>query len=59
MKVLVTGSSGLIGPEARPGERDHFQADVSKLRALIHWTPHPNLEQERSELLANEGPLDG
>jgi UDP-glucose 4-epimerase len=41
--------------KARPVERDHLQADVSRLRALIGWTPHADLERGVSELLAAEG----
>ena len=43
--------------KARPVERDHLQADVSKLRALIGWTPHADLSRGLSELLADEGLL--
>lgn len=41
--------------KVRPVERDHLQADVSRLRALIGWTPHADVRKGLSELLASEG----
>ena len=42
----------------RPVERNHLQADVSRLRALIGWTPHDDLRRGLVELLKGEGMLD-
>jgi UDP-glucose 4-epimerase len=41
--------------KVRPVERDHLQADVSRLRALIGWAPHADLRRGVAELLAAEG----
>jgi UDP-glucose 4-epimerase len=41
--------------KVRPVERDHLQADVSRLRALIGWSPHADLRRGLAELLADEG----
>ncbi|HEY2857560.1 MAG TPA: NAD-dependent epimerase/dehydratase family protein [Terracidiphilus sp.] len=43
--------------KVRPVERDHLQADVSRLRALIGWTPHADLMRGLRELLGAEGLL--
>jgi UDP-glucose 4-epimerase len=42
--------------KVRPVERPHLQADVSKLRELIGWTPHSDLHRALAELLATELP---
>jgi len=44
--------------KVRPVERDHLQADVSKLKAMIGWAPHSDLRRALVELLAAEGPRD-
>ena len=41
--------------KVRPVERSHLQADVTKLRAMIGWTPHTDLRRGLSELLEAEG----
>lgn len=41
--------------KVRPVERDHLQADVSRLKALIGWTPHADLRKGLGELLRWEG----
>jgi UDP-glucose 4-epimerase len=41
--------------KVRPVERNHLQADVSKLRGLIGWTPHPDLRRGLGDLLRYEG----
>jgi nucleoside-diphosphate-sugar epimerase len=38
--------------KVRPVERGHLQADVSRLRDLIGWTPHADLRRGLAELLA-------
>jgi UDP-glucose 4-epimerase len=42
----------------RPVERNHLQANVSRLRALIGWAPHTNLRRGLKELLLAEGLID-
>jgi UDP-glucose 4-epimerase len=42
--------------KVRAVERAHLQADVSKLKELIGWTPHSDLRRGLSELVAAEGP---
>lgn len=42
--------------KVRPVERDHLQADVSRLKSMIGWTPHADLRRGLVELLAAEGP---
>ncbi|MEO6810742.1 MAG: NAD(P)-dependent oxidoreductase [Isosphaeraceae bacterium] len=42
----------------RPVERAHLQADVSRLKALIGWTPHADLRRGLADLLTEEGLLD-
>jgi len=39
----------------RPVERAHLQADVSRLRNLLGWTPHADVRRGLAELLAAEG----
>ena len=39
----------------RPVERNHLQADVTKLREMIGWVPHSDLRRGLDELLAVEG----
>ncbi len=39
----------------RPVERPHLQADVTKLRAMIGWSPHSDLTRGLRELLTYEG----
>jgi UDP-glucose 4-epimerase len=41
--------------KVRPVERDHLQADVRRLLAMIGWTPHADLRRGLAELLAAEG----
>jgi UDP-glucose 4-epimerase len=41
--------------KVRPVERSHLRADVSRLRALIGWTPHSELRRGLDELLMAEG----
>jgi UDP-glucose 4-epimerase len=41
--------------KVRPVERGHLQADVSRLRDLIGWTPHTDLRRGLAELLVAEG----
>jgi UDP-glucose 4-epimerase len=38
----------------RPVERMHLQADVTRLRELIGWTPHADLRRGLAKLLAAE-----
>ncbi len=40
--------------KVRPVERPHLQADVTRLRQLLGWTPHTDLRRGLSELLAAE-----
>jgi UDP-glucose 4-epimerase len=42
--------------KVRPAERDSLQADVSRLRAWIGWTPHADLVLGLTELLRAEDP---
>ena len=42
----------------RPVERAHLQADVSRLKALIGWTPKDDLHRGLHRLLVGEGVLD-
>jgi UDP-glucose 4-epimerase len=42
--------------KVRPTERPHLQADVSKLRGLIGWSPHADLRRGLAELWSVEGP---
>jgi UDP-glucose 4-epimerase len=42
----------------RPVERAHLQADVSRLKALIGWTPKDDLRRGLHRLLVGEGVLD-
>ncbi len=42
--------------KVRAVERAHLQADVTKLRALIGWTPHADLRRGLAGLLEAEGP---
>lgn len=42
--------------KVRPVERAHLQADVTRLRELIGWTPHADLRRGVAELLAAELP---
>ena len=41
--------------KVRPIERGHLQANVSKLKSLIGWTPHANHRLAIEELLKAEG----
>jgi UDP-glucose 4-epimerase len=41
--------------KVRPVERGHLQADVTKLRQMIGWTPHADLRRGLAELLVAEG----
>ena len=41
--------------KVRPVERAHLQADVSRLRDLIGWTPHADLRRGLAALLCAEG----
>ena len=41
--------------KVRPVERGHLQADVSRLKSLIGWTPHADLHTGLRDLLAWEG----
>ena len=41
--------------KVRPVERGHLQADVTKLRQMIGWTPHADLRRGLADLLASEG----
>ncbi len=41
--------------KVRPVERAHLQADVSRLRDLIGWTPHADLRRGLAALLRAEG----
>lgn len=43
----------------RPVERNHLQADVTRLRDLIGWTPRADLRHGLAELLDAEGLLPG
>lgn len=54
---LLGGPIEVIADPAkmRPSERPHLQADVSRLRGLIGWTPHDDLRTGLRELLAAEG----
>jgi UDP-glucose 4-epimerase len=38
----------------RPVERGHLQADVTKLRAMIGWTPHADIRRALADLLTLE-----
>ncbi len=42
----------------RPVERDHLQADVSRLRSMLGWTPDPTIERGLTDLLTHEGFLN-
>jgi UDP-glucose 4-epimerase len=42
--------------KVRPVERGHLQADVTKLKSLIGWTPHTDVRRQLQELLAAEAP---
>lgn len=66
MQEAVERISGLLGRplrievdpnKLRPVERPHLQADVSRLRALIGWSPHTDLSRGLGELLRFEGLL--
>jgi UDP-glucose 4-epimerase len=39
----------------RPVERPHLQADVTRLRSMIGWSPHTDLSKGLKELLVFEG----
>jgi UDP-glucose 4-epimerase len=39
----------------RPVERPHLQADVTRLRAMIGWSPHSDLSRGLRDLLSYEG----
>jgi UDP-glucose 4-epimerase len=41
--------------KVRPVEREHLQADVTKLENLLGWVPHGNLRQGIQQLLVQEG----
>jgi UDP-glucose 4-epimerase len=41
--------------KVRPVERGHLQANVEKLRSLIDWTPHQDVQSALAELLESEG----
>jgi UDP-glucose 4-epimerase len=41
--------------KVRPVERGHLQADVTRLREMIGWTPHADLRRGLAELLTAEG----
>jgi UDP-glucose 4-epimerase len=41
--------------KVRPIERPHLQADVTRLKGLIGWTPHVDLKKGLEELLEAEG----
>lgn len=43
--------------KVRPVERPHLQADVTRLREWLGWTPHADLRRGLRELLAAEGLL--
>lgn len=43
--------------KVRPVERGHLQADVTRLRGLLGWAPHADLERGIRELLFAEGLL--
>jgi nucleoside-diphosphate-sugar epimerase len=43
--------------KVRPVERPHLQADVSRLRHLLGWTPSSDLVHGLAELLRHEGLL--
>lgn len=43
--------------KVRPVERPHLQADVSRLRHLLGWTPSSDLVRGLAELLRHEGVL--
>jgi UDP-glucose 4-epimerase len=45
--------------KVRPVERGHLQADVSRLKALIGWTPHTDLRRGLTELLEAERLIPG
>jgi UDP-glucose 4-epimerase len=52
-------SGGAVDVETDPAkvrgvERAHLQADVSRLRSLIGWTPHDDLRRGLANLLASE-----
>lgn len=40
--------------KVRPVERNHLQADVTRLRSLIGWTPHGDIKRGIRELLVYE-----
>ena len=42
--------------KVRPVERGHLQADVTRLRELLGWTPHADLRRGLTDLLAAELP---
>jgi UDP-glucose 4-epimerase len=42
--------------KVRPVERGHLQANVTKLKGLIGWTPHTDVRRALAELWAVEGP---
>ena len=41
--------------KVRPVERAHLQADVTRLKQLLGWTPHADLRRGLAELLDSEG----
>jgi UDP-glucose 4-epimerase len=64
MREAVTMVGELLGrplrverdpDRVRPVEREHLQADVSRLRALLGWAPHDDLRRGLTEWLRAEG----
>lgn len=66
MEDVITMIKDLIGggppvevdpAKVRPVERDHLQADVTRLRERIGWAPHGDLRRGLTDLLRHEGLL--
>jgi len=64
MQEVVERIAGLTGKpitietdpaKLRPVERQHLQADVAALRAMIGWSPHTDLSKGLGDLLRHEG----
>jgi nucleoside-diphosphate-sugar epimerase len=56
-RYTVNLLAALPAHRARLVERAHLQADVTRLRELLGWTPHADLHRGLSELLHHEGLL--
>jgi nucleoside-diphosphate-sugar epimerase len=56
-RYTVNLLAALPAHRARPVERPHLQADVTRLRERLGWVPHADLRRGLSELLQYEGLL--